>query len=65
MFIEYKINEEIYPVNVIHQAINDFIEVANIKYEEGILKIFWDSEEEINEIFNEFINYCIALINEK
>ena len=57
----YKINNEIYSDNIIKQAIIDFEEVCNIEYIDNILIIESDNSE---EIFNEFMNYTIWLINE-
>ena len=70
---EFKINIELYSEDIINQAISDFEEVFKpyskplLKGEwiEKVLEIYWDSEEEIDEIFNEFMNYCISLVNEK
>ena len=61
---EFKINNEIYFEDIVNQAISDFKEVWEIKYNDGMLEINWDSESEIDEIFNEFMNYIIWLINE-
>jgi len=61
---EFKINNEIYTEDIINQAISDFKEVSEIKYNGKILEINWESELEIDEIFNEFMNYIIWLINE-
>ena len=70
---EFKINTELYSKDIIKQAISDFEEVFKpypnplLRGEgiEKVLEIYWDSEDEINEIFNEFMNYCISLVNEK
>ena len=64
MIKEFKINNEIYAESIISQAIWDFSEVSEILFKNNILEINWDSEWEIDEIFNEFMNYCISLINE-
>lgn len=61
---EFKIDSEIYSDDIIKKAISDFIEVSDIKHNNLILEINWDSDSEIEEIFNEFMNYCIHLINE-
>jgi len=61
---EFEINSEIYPEDIVNQAISDFEDVSKIVYEYGKIKLKWESEEEIDEIFNELINYIIWLINE-
>jgi len=69
---EFEINTELYSEDIVKQAISDFEEVFKphpnplLKGEgtEKVLEINWDFEEEINEIFNEFMNYCISLVNE-
>lgn len=60
----FKIENEIYDKNILNQAISDFSEVAEIFLQENELKILWETEEEIDEIFNEFMNYCIWLFNQ-
>jgi len=60
----FEINNGIYPENIITQAISDFKEVADIIFNDNELEINWENETEINEIFNEFSNYLIWLINE-
>jgi len=61
---EFEINTEIYSTKIISQAIWDFSEVWKIILSNNILKIFWETEKEVEEIFNEFMNYCISLIND-
>ena len=61
---EFEINLDIYPEEKIRQAINDFEEVWEIIFEWNKIIISWENEKEINEIFNELMNYIIALINE-
>lgn len=61
----YEINQKIYPVSILKNAIKDFLDVSNIIYDKWHLKIEWNTIEEIEEIFNEFMNYCIWLIDEK
>ena len=60
----YKIDSDIYSEEKIIETISDFSEVTEIKYTNWELKIIWDSEIEIEEIFNEFMNYLISNINE-
>lgn len=62
---EYKIDTSIYPENIVFSAIEDFVEVSEINFKENTLFISWENDMEIEEIFNEFINYCIWLINEQ
>ncbi len=69
---EFEINTEIYSEDIVKQAISDFEEVwqpypSPLLKREGIIKtieINWNSAEEIDEIFNEFMNYLISNINE-
>jgi len=58
---EFEINTEIYSEKIINEAISDFEEVWDIKFENNKLIINSDDSE---EIFNEFMNYCISLISE-
>jgi len=60
----YKIHSEIYPEEKIKEAIDDFKEVWRIALENNKIIISWESEVEIEEIFNELMNYIISLINE-
>ena len=62
---EYKIDSEIYSEEIIIETISDFEEFADIKYKKNILEVIWDSDEEIEEIFWEFMNYVISNINEQ
>ncbi len=61
---EYKVDKSIYPDKHINIAISDFKDVSDIKYNNWIVIILGDNEAEIEEVFNEFINYTIWLINE-
>ncbi|MDD5213059.1 MAG: hypothetical protein PHG82_01420 [Candidatus Gracilibacteria bacterium] len=58
----FKIEDSIYPENIINQAIEDFKYVADINYTNNELII--ESEDDIDEIFNEFMNYVVGLYNE-
>lgn len=62
---EFKINEEIYSEENIKQAILDFEDISKIWYNNEQLEINWNTEIEIEEIFNEFMNYVIWLNNEQ
>ena len=61
---EYDIDLEIYNKVFLIQGISDFSDVWEISLENNILCISWENESEINEIFNEYINYVSGLINE-
>jgi hypothetical protein len=61
---EFKISLDFYPEEKIKQAIEDFKEVWEITLEQSKLIINWDNQDEIEEIFNELMNYIIALVNE-
>ncbi len=58
------IDFSIYPKEKILEAISDFKDVAKINLENDNLAIEWDNEEDIEEVFLEFWNYVIWLINE-
>lgn len=58
----FKVNLNIYDVDKIKSWINDFIENEfEIELEEDIILISWENEEEISDIFNELMNYILAL----
>ncbi len=59
----FKIDNSIYSLDCIIEAIDDFSSVANITYFDSILSI--ESEDSHEEIFQEFMNYVLALSNEK
>ena len=69
---EFEISTELYPEDVVKQAISDFSEVFKphtnpLLIGEGTIKKFiieWNSEKEIEEVFNELMNYIVWLINE-
>ena len=63
MTTTFKIDETIYCKEVIQQAINDFSDVSDISLSNGELTTQWENSEEINEVFNEFFNYTLSLIN--
>lgn len=60
----FNVNSEIYSEDKIVQAISDFEEVASISFEDNLLMVKWNNQEEIDEFFNEFMNYLVWLINE-
>ena len=59
----FKIDNSIYSSDSIVQTIDDFSSVANITYLDSILSI--ESEDSHEEIFQEFMNYVLALCDEK
>ena len=62
---EFKIDKEIYSKKYIKQAIIDYKDIAEINFNDWLLIINWDKNDEIIEIFNEFMNYVIWLSNEQ
>ncbi len=58
----FKIDNNIYSEDIISQAVLDFSEIANIIFSDWFLNI--ESDWDVDEIFNEFMNYSIALHNE-
>ncbi len=60
----FKINNNLYKENVILEVIDSFKEIAKIDFSENSLSIEWNNEEDVLEIFNEFMNYYIYLKNE-
>jgi len=63
MIKNYIIDSEIYQKNAIDQAIIDFQDVADFEFKNNEIYITWDSEEEIETLFWEFMNYVIWIIN--
>lgn len=61
---KYKISHDIYDVSYVLQAISAFEDVSNVQLIEDELIMEWETQEEIDELFNEFMNYVIYLINE-
>lgn len=59
----FKIEISLYPVDIINKAIEDFSDY-DITYDNWQVFIFWEDEQEQEEIFNEFMNYVLALYNE-
>lgn len=60
----FEVDKYFYPVDLISIWIDDFSEISTISFSNNILTIEWNNEDEINNIFNEFINYITWLINE-
>lgn len=59
----FEISFDIYPKGKILETIKIFKEITNIWFEKNKLFIEWENEDEIEEIFLEFWNYVIWLIN--
>ncbi len=57
-----KLDKEIYNEEVIRQAIEDFKNIAFITYKNFEIIVEW--EWDLEEILNEFMNYCLGLQNE-
>lgn len=63
MIKSYKIDKEIYPTEVINVSIEAFEDVTTIEYKNGQLEISGENQDEIEELFWEFMNYVIWIIN--
>tara|TARA_Y100001960_G_C14494463_1_gene738370 strand:+ start:172 stop:366 length:195 start_codon:yes stop_codon:yes gene_type:complete len=63
MSTEFQIDQSIYCSEVITASIEAFSDIADIQYVNGVLTIKGDSLDENKEIFNEFFNYTLSLIN--
>lgn len=59
----YDIDMQIYSLEAIMQAVSDFQEVVWIEFFDNFVTIEGDSDEEIEEVFNEFMNYVIWVMN--
>jgi len=59
----FKIELSLYTEEILKQAIQDFSDY-DIEIGEGEIFIAWEDKEEQEEIFNELMNYSIALYNE-
>lgn len=55
----FKIENKIYLVKALKKAVIDFKGVSKILIDSGWITIYSDSEESIEEIFNEFMNYTL------
>ncbi|EKE26860.1 MAG: hypothetical protein ACD_4C00136G0020 [uncultured bacterium (gcode 4)] len=58
MKLKYNIWKEIYDEKNIKKILKVF-SLFNIIFDDWILEIEWNSKKEIDEIFNEFLNYYI------
>jgi len=63
MIKNYKIDNEIYSTEAINMAIDAFEDVTTIYYKNNQLEISGENEDEIEELFWEFMNYVIWIIN--
>ncbi|MDD4151922.1 MAG: hypothetical protein PHR68_04875 [Candidatus Gracilibacteria bacterium] len=59
----FKIDNDIYSIDLINKAIIDFIDFVKISYLNSEI-IIESNDDDINEIFNEFMNYVVGLYNE-
>jgi len=58
---DIQISLRVYSENKIKQAIEDISSSVDISFSNGILTIIGDSQQEIDEIFHEFMNYVLSL----
>ncbi len=61
---KFEIDTSIYALDFLNQAIQDFSEYSEIVLNWNYLTISWDTKEDIEEVFNELMNYCVWLINQ-
>ncbi len=61
---EFNINTTIYSEDKLKEAIVDFTEVWNISFKGNLITIEWNTSNDCEEFFNEYMNYVIWLINE-
>lgn len=59
----FKVNEKLYWEKYINNSILDFKDIAKISYKKWELIIEWETD--LDEIFNELMNYVISLQNEQ
>ena len=57
----FEVSLEIYNTEKLLQAMEDFSEVAEIWLQNNILHVSWVSQDEIQEVFYEFMNYVLSL----
>lgn len=60
----FKIEDSIYYTDMVLQAIEDFKEVSNISLDNWQISIEGETLEDVEEIFNELMNYVIWLYNQ-
>jgi hypothetical protein len=60
----FPLDTSIYSRENIIQAISDFSDIAPLKFEDEILTIDCDTQEESIEIWKEYMNYIIGLMQQ-
>jgi len=58
---EFNISSQIYSLEKVQQAILDFTDICEIVYKNNVLIISGDSSDDIQEVFQEFMNYVLSL----
>ena len=61
---KYFFDESIYSKSILEQSIKDFSDIWIIYIQNDKIVFEGENVEENDECFNEFMNYCIWLINE-
>lgn len=61
MHKKFKISLKVYKKEKLLQAIKDVSWDIDIELQEDELVIFWESEDEIEEVFQEFMNYVLFI----
>lgn len=59
---KFCVDLNIYSDNFLDNAIVAFSEVATITRTENVIIVSWDNKEQIDEIFNEYMNYVLWTI---
>lgn len=60
----FKVESSIYATLAIEKAIADFKDITTVTYHEWVLIVKGTDEQEIQEIFDEFMNYVIGVQNQ-
>ena len=58
---QFSIDTDIYSLEALHEAIEDYKEVCDISLKKDMLEFSGEDEEEISILFHEFMNYVISL----
>ena len=58
---DFNVSSEVYSEEAISQAIEDFADVAEITFSSQTLSVEGESEDEIQEVFHEFMNYVLSI----
>jgi len=58
---DFLVSSDIYSLESIQEAIRAFSDVSEILYKNDSLSISWDSQQDITDIFNEFMNYVLSI----